>query len=286
MTALDQPIAILEHVGELASRYDAWICDIWGVLHNGVAAHASAVDACIAFRRGGGSIILVTNAPRPHTSVAEQLLRLGIDIAAYDTIITSGDVTRGLLQDLGRTSIYHIGPERDLSVFAGFDLARVAAAQARSVVCTGLFDDTRERPEDYRATLTALADRGVAMICANPDLTVDRGGTIVPCAGAVAAFYETLGGSVVYAGKPYAPIYSRAFNAIAAARGAPVPPQRILGIGDGVKTDIEGACAAGIAALYIASAIHLDGPLTAGGLNTLFDRTPFRPIAAQAALRW
>ncbi len=286
MSAFDKTIAVLDHVRDLAARYDAWICDIWGVLHNGVMQHPSAVEACVAFRRSGGSVVLVTNAPRPNHSVAEQLARLGIGPDAYDTIITSGDVTRGLLKELGRAAVYHIGPARDLTVFEGFDLARVAADDASAIICTGLFDDTRERPEDYRATLAALAARGVTMICANPDLTVDRGGVIVPCAGALAAFYRSLNGPVVYAGKPYLPIYAQAFSTITALRGSPVPTPRILGIGDGVHTDIEGACGAGIAALYIASAIHFDGPVTAGAVTALFGREPFRPVAAQAALRW
>jgi HAD superfamily hydrolase (TIGR01459 family) len=286
MPASNPPIAIIEHVRDLASRFDAWICDIWGVLHNGVAAHSSAVEACIAYRRGGGTIILVTNAPRPNTAVAEQLARLGISTDAYDLIITSGDVTRGMLEDLGQTSVFHIGPSRDLSVFEGLPLTRTVPNDASAIICTGLFDDTHEKPEDYRDTLAALSARNIPMICANPDLTVDRGGTLVPCAGAVAAVYATLGGRVEYAGKPYRPIYTRAFSAIAAMRAQAVAPSRVLGIGDGVKTDIMGADRAGIAALYIASAIHLDGPLTAASVAALYARERFRPIAAQVALRW
>ena len=286
MPTSTQPIAIIDHISDLASRYDAWICDIWGVLHNGVAAHPSAVEACVAYRRRGGTIILVTNAPRPHTSVAEQLARLGISTDAYDVIITSGDVTRGLLEDLGQASVFHIGPSRDLSVFEGLPLTRTEPREASAIVCTGLFDDISEKPEDYRDTLTALSARNIPMICANPDLTVDRGGTIVPCAGSVAAYYATLGGRVQYAGKPYRPIYTRAVSAIAAIRGQAVAASRILGIGDGVKTDIMGADTAGIAALYIASAIHLDGPLTAASVAALYQREHFRPIAAQENLRW
>lgn len=280
------PIAIIANVRDLASTYDAWICDIWGVLHNGVAAHPSAVEACVAYRRSGGTIILVTNAPRPHTSVAEQLSQLGVGTDAYDVIITSGDVTRGLLAKLGQATVFHIGPSRDLSVFEGLPLTHSAPADASAIVCTGLFDDTREQPEDYRDTLADLAARSIPLICANPDLTVDRGGSIVPCAGSVAALYTTLGGHVDYAGKPYLPIYTGAFSAIAACRGAPVAASRVLGIGDGVKTDIMGAGAAGIAALYIASAIHLDGPLTATSVAALFNGEHVRPIAAQTTLHW
>ncbi len=277
---------MLSNVRDLSGRYDAWICDIWGVLHNGVVAHPAPVEAVEAFRRAGGTVVLVTNAPRPHTSVEEQLLRLGIGRHAYDAVITSGDVTRQLLQDLGDAAVLHIGPERDMPIFAGMPLRRTAAEQATAIVCTGLFNDTRETAADYRERLEILVKRGLPMICANPDLTVDRGGVIIPCAGSLAELYETLGGTVTYAGKPHLPIYDRSIAAIAALRERAVDRSRILCVGDGVNTDIKGAHTAGLDALYIASAIHLDGPPTDDAIAELFRATSHRPIAAQAVLTW
>ena len=286
MTDAGGEIAIVESVAALTAPYDAWVCDIWGVLHNGVMAHQGAVAAAKAFRARGGTVVLVTNAPRPQASVAEQLTQLGIGHDAYDAILTSGDVTRGLIEPYAGRPITWIGPERNRGIFAGVDVRFADPAAAEAVVCSGLYDDTRETPESYRAVLAALAARKIPMICANPDLSVDRGGTIVPCAGAVAAFYETLGGRVAYAGKPYLPIYDRAFAAIASVRGSPPAREKILAIGDGVDTDIKGAAAAGIQSLYIASAIHLREPLSQASLSALFAGRRHRPMAAQAALAW
>ena len=279
-------IPLIDRLAPLGPRADAWLCDIWGVLHNGAAAFPDAVACLAAFKAGGGTTILVSNAPRPAASVATQLAALGIPASAYAAILTSGDVTHTALGAVGATPLLHIGPERDRALFADRAFVFVPADAAELIVCTGLYDDTREGPEDYRATLTALARRGVAMLCANPDIRVDRGGQIIYCAGAIAGLYEQLGGRVTYAGKPHPPIYTAALAKIAELRGAPVAAGRILAIGDGIATDIAGAHAAGIASVYVASAIHLGGPLDAGALDRLFGATSYRPLAAMPALVW
>jgi HAD superfamily hydrolase (TIGR01459 family) len=180
----------------------------------------------------------------------------------------------------------HIGPPRDLGLFEGKCVPLVDAAEARRVLCSGLYDDTTETPETYRPVLVGLASRGVPMLCANPDLKVDRGGTIIYCGGAVAALYAELGGAVMYAGKPYAPIYAAACALIDTAAGEAVPRAAILAIGDGVLTDIPGGIAGGFRTVYVASAIHLDGALTAASVAQLFPDPAARPTAAMTELRY
>lgn len=277
---------IIPGIGEIAENFDAWICDIWGVLHNGVATYAPALDACRRFRNQGGTIILVSNAPRPGASVLRQFETLGIGDDVYDRILTSGDVTRAIIAAMPGTRTLHIGPERDHALFDGLDLPRVAADDATFILCSGLFDDTTETPADYTARLTRLAARRLPMLCANPDIKVDRGGTIVYCAGAIAAHYAELGGPVTYAGKPHAPIYDRAFADIGELRGHRPEKRRVLAIGDGVHTDIEGGVAYGIPTLYVPSAIHLDTPLDAAALGRLFPGSAMRPTWAAPCLAW
>ena len=208
-------IPILPSIAKLAPRYDAWVVDIWGVMHNGRRAFEAAGEACRRFRAGGGLVVLLSNAPRPFTAVVGHMASLGVDAAAYDTGVTSGDATRGLIQAWGGRPLLHIGPERDLGLFAGLDVRIVPAEAAEGIVCSGLFDDTKETPADYAALFDRLVARGLPMICANPDLVVERGDTLVYCAGSLAAAYAAKGGKVTYAGKPYLPIYARTFAEIA-----------------------------------------------------------------------
>ena len=284
-------IEIAASIAPLATTTRAWFVDIWGVMHNGVAPFAGAVAACERFRAGGGSVILVSNAPRPNASVMAQLDRIGVARTAYDAIISSGDISRGLITALGGKPIYHVGPERDLALYEGLDVNRTDAGAAAAIVCTGLFDDETETAETYAGVLASCAGRAVPMICANPDLSVERGGRIIPCAGAVAAKYEQCGGRVTYAGKPYLPIYTAAFAVADTLAGRPVAKHEILAIGDGLRTDIAGAALAGIRSVYIASGVHLSEPLTPHALAQLFpdsdgQNASGRPLAAMAELAW
>lgn len=279
-------IPLVSSVAPLAAATDAWLVDIWGVMHNGVRPFLDAVRACATFRRIGGTVMLLSNAPRPASSVAEQLDRIGVPQSAYDVILTSGDAARAMISDLAGRPVFHLGPDRDRPIFAGSDVICTPLQDAEVIVCTGLFDDETETPEDYREMLQAARTRALPMICANPDLKVERGGRIIWCAGGVAALYETLGGNVSYAGKPFAPIYKLAFEKLARLRGAKVPRERVLVIGDGVKTDIAGAGVAGVRSVFIASAIHVGGRLDAKTLELLFADAPARPVAAMPALAW
>ncbi len=279
-------IPILSSIAGLASQCDAWIVDIWGVMHNGARAHQAACDACARFRAGGGVVALLSNAPRPFTDVVPHLERLGVPREAYDFGVTSGDVTRGMLEAWQGRAMLHIGPERDKGLFEGLDLRLVSAQEAEVALCSGLYDDTTETPESYATLFEGLLARRVPMICANPDLVVERGEQLVYCAGALAAAYAAEGGEVAYAGKPHRPIYERTLAAIASAKGRPVPKERMLAIGDGVETDLRGAHGAGLRSVFIASAVHLPGGLSETALAELFGKRAFAPIAALPALVW
>jgi HAD superfamily hydrolase (TIGR01459 family) len=285
--SLPQPVPLLHSISILAPSYDAWICDIWGVLHNGVRAFEAAGKACCSFRREGGTILLLSNAPRPAAEVQRQLDRLGVSREAYDGILTSGDLTRRLIVDHPVQRILHVGPDRDRPIFAGLEVQFADEETAGLIVCSGLVDDERETPLDYVPMFERLIARRIPMICANPDLKVERGERLIYCAGALAEAYESLGGAVTYAGKPHAPVYRLAFERIAELRGRPVPADRILAIGDVIRTDIAGAAAMGLDSVFIASGIHVRGTLDQRQLDSLFaEGDTARPIAALPALCW
>ena len=220
-----QIVRQISGLSAISDRYDAILCDIWGVLHNGVASFAAASQALVSFRRRGGTVVLITNAPRPSPPIHRQVLKLGVPPEALDGVVTSGDVTIGLMERQVGDRVLHIGPERDLSLFdaameaTGARPKLVSLEDAQYALCTGLRNDETETPHDYEPELQAMAIRGMTMICANPDIVIHRGDTLVYCAGALARRYEELGGTVIYAGKPHAPIYDRALGARWAGSG-------------------------------------------------------------------
>lgn len=241
---------------EIADRFDLCLCDVWGVVHNGVAAFGEAVAALVAMRERGISVVLVTNAPRPTAEIARQLAGFAVPQAAWDAIVTSGDVCRALIQARAGQPVFRLGPDRDLPLIAGLDAPEVGPGEASYVLCTGLFDDTTETAESYVGLLAGFAERRLEMICANPDLVVERGGQIVPCAGSVALAYEELGGKVIYAGKPHRPIYETALALAQEKRGAPIARDRICAIGDAIRTDIAGADTFGATGIMVLAGIH------------------------------
>ena len=283
---------IVERFGPLASAYDVLFCDVWGVVHNGLAAFVPAGDALARFRAGGGTVILITNAPRPGEAVQRILDRLGVPRQAYDAIVSSGDVTRSIVAERSNQRVFHLGPPRDLPIFAGLDVKFAPVEDADYVVCSGLFDDASETPEDYRELLAAMRARALFMVCANPDVVVERGEELVYCAGAVADAYAALGGEVLYCGKPYKPIYTAALGQAAALRGGVGPPlQRVLAIGDSVRTDLKGAASFGLDCLFVVSGIHA-GELGGreaqdlSGLDATFAAAGLVPKALTPRLVW
>jgi HAD superfamily hydrolase (TIGR01459 family) len=277
-------VPILAGLREIASQYDALICDVWGVVHDGARARAAACDALKYFRSRRGRVVLLSNAPRPVSDLKVQFMHFGVPEDCYDAIVTSGAAARDALAkgaERARLRMFHLGPERDRGVFEGLQLDSVPLENAEIVLCTGLFDDDSETPADYRDLFGTMTSRGLAMLCANPDRVVQRGGRLVHCAGALAEEYERLGGSVTYYGKPHLPIYEFVIDA---AGGAKCP----LAIGDGLATDIRGANAAGFDALFIADGIHGEDiePFTPKHLGDLLDRHRVHARAAMRTLVW
>ncbi len=280
-------LAHIEHAGKLAPHYPLWACDVWGVVHDGRTPYKDAVAALIKYRGGGGRVLLLTNAPRPSGAVIKSLDYIGVPREAYDGVVTSGDVTRELLKTRGQTPVYHIGPfERDRALFDDLGLVLTGVDDAQSILCTGPFDDVTDTPDDYRELFAKLAARKLPMICANPDLVVDRGGIRIYCAGALAKAYEEAGGGVIYAGKPYGPVYDLALRKFSDLLGRPATPPDILAIGDGLNTDIRGGIGAGWDTLFIAGGIHAADVRREGGLEKLFRDFTRLPIGWQDALRW
>jgi HAD superfamily hydrolase (TIGR01459 family) len=283
---------IIEHFAPFARGYDVVLCDVWGVVHNGLEAFAPACEALARFRAAAGTVVLITNAPRPGVAVQPILDRLGVPRQAYDAIVSSGDVTRGVVENRPNERVFHLGPPRDLPIFTGLDVIFAPAASADYVVCTGLFDDVRETPDDYRELLAEMRARALFMVCANPDIVVERGEALVYCAGALADAYAELGGKVLYCGKPYAPIYEAALAAAAALRGGDrSPSRRVLAIGDSIRTDLKGAAAFGLDCLFVISGIHAEefGGAEApdvASLNAVFAAAGVVPKAVTRKLAW
>lgn len=240
---------------QFSQRYPVWFCDVWGVVHNGFKPFAANVAALRRHRSNGGTVILVTNSPRSHAGVEKQLLEIGVDPQSHDRIVTSGDVTRDLMVQHGGGKVFHLGPGRDLSIFEGLGIARVAIEEAHAVLCTGLFDDLNDQLSDYETLFEDMKLRRLTMICANPDKIVRKGDRILYCAGALADIYASRGGEVLMAGKPYAPIYDLALAEASRLRGHPVTKEKTLAIGDGPDTDIRGAADYGLDALLVAEGI-------------------------------
>jgi HAD superfamily hydrolase (TIGR01459 family) len=283
---------LIERFAPLARDYDVLLCDVWGVMHNGLAAFAPACDALARFRAGGGTVILITNAPRPGAAVAKILDGFGVPRKAYDAITSSGDVTRGIVERRRGDRVFHLGPPRDRPIFSGLDVVFAPVETADYVVCSGLFDDTIETPASYRELLATMRARALFMVCANPDVVVERGDTLVYCAGALADAYAELGGEVLYCGKPYAPIYEAALGSAAALRGGEAPARRrVLAIGDSVRTDLKGAASFGIDSLFVISGIHAEefGGREAPDLSSLtaiFAAGGVAPKAIMRGLAW
>ncbi len=250
-------VRIIGALAEVAGQYDTLFCDLWGCVHDGTRAYPAAVGALQSFRAGGGRVVLMTNAPRPEGSVIRQIERLGVPADSWDVVVTSGDAAQaGMMMGAVGRKIWHLGPEKDESFFSDVpeDVAalgsvkRVEFEEAEGIVCTGLFDDLTEGPEDYRARLLAAKTRDMKLLCANPDIVVDYGDTRIFCAGAVAALYEEMGGVSLYFGKPHPPIYDLARRKLAAMGH---DPRDVLAIGDGIHTDVAGGQGEGIDSLFI-----------------------------------
>jgi HAD superfamily hydrolase (TIGR01459 family) len=281
-------LKFVERLRDLVGDVDVLLSDIWGVVHNGLAAFPEACQALHSFREQCGAVILITNAPRPADSVQRQLRKLGVADDIYDAIVSSGDLTRHFVADHPGQKMFWLGPERDNSIYRGLDPVLAPLEQADYIVCTGLFDDETESAENYRAMMLQARERKLTLVCANPDIVVERGDRLIYCAGAIAELYFELGGDVIFYGKPHRPIYERAIALAAERRGRPVQLSRVLAIGDSVRTDLAGAHNFGIDCLFVTRGIHAEDfagidQLDPASVKELFGHPP---RALMRELRW
>jgi HAD superfamily hydrolase (TIGR01459 family) len=280
-------------LSDVADLYDAILCDVWGVIHNGREAFPAACEALVRFQQERGPVVLISNSPRPASDVVAQIRALGVPDAAWSGFVTSGDATRKELSARAPGPAWAIGPARDASLYAGTGVQFAETPEEGAFVsCTGLFDDEIETPDDFRNRLEICAKRELVMICANPDKIVQRGDKMIYCAGALADMYVAIGGAVVMAGKPYAAIYDLARAELDRLVGLEVARSKILAIGDGMPTDVAGANAQGLPLMFVASGIHTADTLDASGaidparLAALFAREDARADYAMADLAW
>jgi HAD superfamily hydrolase (TIGR01459 family) len=282
----------LSGLSALKGRYDALLCDIWGVIHNGLEPFGPACEALVRFQEDLGPVVLISNSPRPCADVIAQMRQIGVPDRAWSGIVTSGDVTRSLLAARSPGAAWAIGPDRDRSLYHGLDLNFAPPDAADFISCTGPVDDEVETPEDYRPALARAAARDLEMICANPDRMVQRGDRLIYCGGALAALYQELGGRVIMAGKPFAPIYERALETAAERVSGPLLKDRVLTVGDGRLTDLLGANRQGLDCVFVAGGVHaadsIDhrGALNREGLGASLAKDGVYAAYALAALVW
>jgi HAD superfamily hydrolase (TIGR01459 family) len=284
----DQP-DIIGSLADLSGSYSAILCDVWGVVHNGERHFPAASLALATAREAKMPVVLITNSPRRSADVVAQMNVIGVPSSAYDRVVTSGDVTRDLIAE-GPRKIFHIGADRDFTLYDGLDVELVEEFEASGVVCTGLFDDEVEKPDDYADLLRRLRARNLPFICANPDIVVERGERVIWCAGALARDFAQLGGRTLIAGKPYAPVYDAAMKEIAGLLGHAISRSEVLAVGDGMMTDVKGAADNGFDVLYVSGGIHARDYGEAlqpdpARLAAFLDKYGYRPVAVIPRLR-
>ena len=269
---------ILDSLADISEQYDALFCDLWGCVHDGIRALPAAVEALRAFKAEGGTVVLVTNSPRPRASVAAQIARMGVPDDSWDVIATSGDSARAaMFEGVVGEKIWHIGERHDAPFFEPLELLtdpvaieKVDLEDAEGIVCTGPFDPMAD-PSVLRPQFLLAKTRGLKLLCANPDIVVDRGETREWCAGALAQLYTEMGGESLYFGKPHPPIYDLARRRLQ-KMGKFIPDDRILAVGDGIHTDVQGGMGENIDTLFIT-----------GGLARVETGTAEQPDPAQLA---
>ena len=283
--------ALISGLSAVADRYDVLLSDVWGVIHNGRESFPAACEALARWRAERGPVILISNSPRPSSAVHEQLDELGVPREAWSAFVSSGDATRILLSGRAPGPAWAIGPDRDFVLYEGLDLAFAGPDEAAFISCTGPVDDEVEGPDDYEERFKATIARGLPMICANPDIVVQRGDKLIYCGGALAQRYEQLGGQVIMAGKPHTPIYDLCLGEAQVLIGKHLDRSRVLCIGDAVATDAKGANDQDLDVLFVASGIHgadtigEDG-LDAAAVERLLAKDGARATYAIADLAW
>ena len=245
-------------LGQIAQDYDALLCDIWGVIHNGRIPFHEACEALERFRGERGPVVLISNSPRPSVAIPEQFAEIGVPGELWDAIVTSGDATIDELSRRAPGPAFKLGPDRDDRIYENIEMNFSQLGDAAFISCTGLFDDDNETPDDYVELLTEARDMGIPLVCANPDVQVKRDGKLIYCGGALAKLYEKLGGEVVYAGKPHEPIYRLSRAWLEEVMGYAPTQDHVLAIGDNIFTDLLGAQTEGYDCLFVADGLYAD----------------------------
>ena len=281
-------LRFVERLRDLVDGVEVILSDIWGVVHNGLESFPEACEALHTYRSRGGTVILITNAPRPADSVQRQLRKLGVADETYDAIVSSGDLTRNYVGEHPGRKMFWLGPERDNSIYRGLDATTAPLEEADYIVCTGLYDDETETAEDYRGMMLKARERKLTLVCANPDIVVERGDRLIYCAGAIAELYRELGGEVIFYGKPHRPIYERAMALAGERQGHPIDRKKVLAIGDSVRTDLTGAREFGIDCLFVTRGIHAEEfeGLDQLDPNSVMELFGHPPKALMRELRW
>ena len=292
---------IINTFGQISTQYKSVFCDLWGCLHNGKESFQQSLKALLSFKENGGIVILLTNAPRPSQAVVAQIEKMGITKYYFDDIVTSGDAAQlSLFSGEFGKNVFHIGAKRDMSFFnisskllnKPIEVDLVSISRASSIVCTGLFNDLVEEPNDYDQIISEGISRKLPFLCANPDLQVDFGNQRLWCAGAIAANYEKAGGTSVYFGKPHRPIYDLAFKKLYDLDPS-ITKSEIICIGDGILTDIFGGSSYGLDTLFVSGGLSDQDTGTTNGeispneekLNEFFQKVNLMPTATIGYLR-
>jgi HAD superfamily hydrolase (TIGR01459 family) len=287
-----QTPTILTSAEAFLKRYDVLLCDIWGVVHDGRIAYPSANDSLPRFRAQGGTVVLVSNAPMTGAAIADLLDDKGVKRAAWDAIVGSGDIAISQIAAQGYANVFGIGPRpRDNSFFDAIPNLVATLDQADAIACTGLVHERIETAENYRELLKEALELGLPFVCVNPDLAVHVGTELLPCAGAIATLYESMGGKVFWCGKPHPSAYATGLQVAERLRGGKADKSRVLGIGDAVRTDLKSAATAGVDALFIAQGLHRDevvrnGTVDASRLAELLNLNNAHPTATMLGLTW
>ncbi|RKQ69541.1 HAD superfamily hydrolase (TIGR01459 family) [Litorimonas taeanensis] len=257
MSNLHEDFQDLSGLGDIAEDYDAILCDIWGVVHNGKTPNMAACEALERFREERGPVVMISNSPQPSVAIPHSFARIGVPGGFWDAIVTSGDATIDELARRAPGPAFKLGPERDDALYDGLELNFSDLDEAEFISCTGPFDDD-ETPDDYRELLGHAIKRDLEFICVNPDVKVRIGDKVVYCGGALAQLYEKMGGRVVYSGKPHDPIYRLSRAWLEEVLGTLPEVERVLCIGDNIFTDLLGAQEQGYDCLFIQDGLYGD----------------------------
>ena len=265
----------LNHLEDIYEKYDTFIIDLWGVMHNGVALNQNAIEAVDQLKKYSKKIVFLSNAPRPSSDVINFLLKMKMDKKYLDNVMTSGEAAMHALNQkkFGKT-FYHLGPARDTSIFKKIKNYKTDLKSCDFILCTGLFDDYENDLNYYKKILSQNISK--KLICTNPDLIVHKGGIEELCAGSVAKVFEELGGDVIYFGKPHKEIYNMCFES----------NEKVLAIGDNLRTDIKGANNLKIDCIFITEGVHRKEFNNFSELDKLLGKYNVKANFFQKELKW